>query len=137
MGRQHEPVMPDKECRNMRLSIIISREEFLTPRENTMDFAESARLEEPQILYAAAAPGMRKVQMLTDLEFQSTMVSGLLALNLRDGLERANQSNIRVSDHCFSIQVILSVRDSSDLFSFVFLPLQSRICRLFPQYLTH
>ncbi|KAL3428723.1 hypothetical protein BDV09DRAFT_181571 [Aspergillus tetrazonus] len=37
--------------------------------------------------------------MLTDLEFQSTMVSGLLALNLRDGLERANQSNIWVSDH--------------------------------------
>ncbi|KAL3428650.1 hypothetical protein BDV09DRAFT_181697 [Aspergillus tetrazonus] len=45
--------------------------------------------------------------MLTDLEFQSTMVSGLLALNLRDGLERANQSNIGVSEHCFSIQVIL------------------------------
>ncbi|KAL3428668.1 hypothetical protein BDV09DRAFT_181646, partial [Aspergillus tetrazonus] len=43
--------------------------------------------------------------MLTDLEFQSTM-SGLLASNLRDGLERANQSNIRVSDHRFSIQVI-------------------------------
>jgi hypothetical protein len=95
--------MPDKECRNTRLSIIISREEFLTPREDTTDFAESVRLEEPQILYAAAARGMRKVQMLTDLEFQSTMVSGLLALNLRDGLERANQSNIWVSDHCFSI----------------------------------
>jgi hypothetical protein len=88
----------------MRLSIIISREEFLTPREDTTGSAESVRLEE-QVLYAAAARGMRKVQMLTDLEFQSTM-SGLLASNLRDGLEQANQSNIRVSDHHFSIQVI-------------------------------
>ena len=120
----------------MRLSIIISREEFLIPREDTMDFAESVRLEE-QVLYAAAGPWDAEGSDVDRSRVPKHNGVWAVGIESLDGLERANQSNIRVSDHCFSIQVILSVRDSSDLFSFVFLPLQSRICRLFPQYLTH
>jgi hypothetical protein len=57
-------MMPDKKCRSTRLSIIISREEFLMPREVTMDSAEPVRSEEPQVLYATAARRMQeKVKM--------------------------------------------------------------------------
>ncbi|KAL4744124.1 hypothetical protein BDV11DRAFT_176925, partial [Aspergillus similis] len=104
LRRQHEPIDPDKECSNTRLSIIISREEFLTPREDTTD---SINLSVPKH-------------------------NGVWVVGIEDGLEQANQSNIRASDLGFSIQVMPQFAGSrSNLFGFVFLPLQNGIAGWF------
>ncbi|KAL4918746.1 hypothetical protein BDW62DRAFT_180934 [Aspergillus aurantiobrunneus] len=65
-------LMPDKASSNTRLSVIISRGEFLAPREDTTGSVEPVGLEEPQVQDAVAAGEMQeKVKVSTDLIWEA------------------------------------------------------------------
>jgi hypothetical protein len=71
--------MPEKASSNTRRSIIISRGEFLAPREDTTDFVEPVGLEEPQVRDAGEGQDVDRSPIGKMVAF------GLFASNVRDG----------------------------------------------------